>query len=371
MHESFKLNELDRRIVHALQLEPRAPWSLVSALTGADPTTVMRHWMRLSEAGAAWITCYPPSNPPPVLAIVELNCAHGHSVEVATRLAADKQTVSINIHAGRCDVLMEVVARSHSEISRYVLERLGRVDGIREVRTHLVSAAYREGAEWHLDALDAAAVAQLRAGAVRRRARYTDPHGAIRSRSLTEAQRELAYVLASDPRMSASRLARELGISAVTAQRRLNALLDAQPLLRCEIARTLSESPICATFFLRCPADKIAAIANTLRSLPEVRAVLAITGPYNIYAAAWLRSLNHVHLLESALATKFPHISLMNSSVVIRPVKQVGHLVDEDAWSYCHIPIDYGLLKPTATPSPPPGDSIWAEADQATDLVDR
>ncbi|MFF2513469.1 Lrp/AsnC family transcriptional regulator [Streptomyces sp. NPDC058086] len=48
---AMELDELDRGVVHALQIHPRAPWTLVGEVLGVNPVTAARRWHRLEEAG--------------------------------------------------------------------------------------------------------------------------------------------------------------------------------------------------------------------------------------------------------------------------------------------------------------------------------
>jgi len=336
----FTVDELDLRIVHALQVSPRAPWSLVASVAGADRATVMRRWRRMEQAGAAWIACYPVVTSEHSFAFVEIRCTHGRALDVAARLAADPHALSVNAYAGSRDLVAEVITRDQRDQSRYVLERLAAVDGIREVRTHLAAAYYRDASQWRLGLLDATAERRLAADALVPARAAGQAAAADREIPITEAHRELASVLAGDPRMPVADLAARLGVSRATAHRRLSGLLAAAPLLRCELARTLTPWPVSAMFFLRCPADKIDVTAQALSTLREVRAVMATVGPNNLYFSAWVRSVSHVHLLESQLAARMPHVQVADRAFVIRPVKLMGQLLDEDGWRTGTVPID-------------------------------
>ena len=342
MHDSFKLDELDLRIVNALQIQPRAPWRLVGAVVGTDPTTAARRWDRLVRAGAAWISCYPPFERETIVAFVEIDCAHGLSTRVATELAGDPHTMTVNITAGGRDVLIELVTRDARDFAAFSLERLAAVEGIREVRTHPVINIYSEAASWRLRSLDAAS---------RRRLRDAGPSESAIGQprpALTEQDWVVARCLAEAPRISISDLAAALGASPATARRRLDGVLGRQIMLRCELARTLSGWPIQATFFADCPADQIEATGRALARLPEIRAVTSTAGPHNLFLAVWLRSLAHVQALEAELAGKLPHLTIVDRAVVMRPVKLVGRLLDEDGWTTGNVPVDI-RRSPTAT----------------------
>ena len=135
-------------------------------------------------------------------------------------------------------------------------------------------------------------------------------------------------------------LAARLGVSRATAHRRLTGLLAAQPVLRCELARSLTPWPVSATFFLRCPADKIDVTAQALSKVREVRAVMVTLGPHNLFVAAWVRSVSQVYLLEAQLAARMPHVQITDRSFVTRPVKLMGQLLNEDGMRTGTVPID-------------------------------
>jgi DNA-binding Lrp family transcriptional regulator len=336
-HDTFTVDELDLRIVHALQINPRAPWSLVASVVEADRATVMRRWRRMEETGAAWVSCYPVETSELALAFVEISCLHGQTLEVAARLAADPHAASVNAYAGSRDLLLEVVTRNQRDQSRYVLERLGAVPGIREVRTHQSAAYYRDASHWRLGLLDPTAERRLAALAAPsgRTSRAADSPTTV-----TDAQRELVYELAADPRMPVADLAARLGVSRATAHRRLTELLAGSPFMRCELARSLTPWPVSAVFFLRCPADKIDVTAQALSKLREVRAVMATVGPFNLYLSAWVRTVSDVYLLESQLVARLPHVQVADRAFAIRPVKLMGQLLNEDGLRIGTVPID-------------------------------
>ncbi len=336
-HDTFTVDELDLRIVHALQISPRAPWSLVAAVTEVDRATVMRRWRRMEEAGAGWITCYPVETAEPTVAFVEISCTHGQTLRVAARLALDPHAASVNASAGNRDLLLEVITRDQRDQSRYVLERLAVVDGISEVRTHQSAAYYRDASQWRLGLLDSAAerrLAALDAGSA------ATPQAAPGPRAFSDAQRELARELAVDPRASVADLATRLGVSRATAHRRLAGLLAGNPIMRVELARPLTPWPVSAAFFLRCPADKIDLTAQALSKVREVRAVMVTLGPHNLFVAAWVRSVSQVYLLEAQLAARMPHVQITDRSFVTRPVKLMGQLLNEDGMRTGTVPID-------------------------------
>ena len=346
MPETAIMDDLDRRIVHALQIAPRAPWNLVGSVAGVDPATAARRWQRLTDAGAAWITCYPFVRSVADAFLVELTCDPGTTVGVALTLAGDRNVASVNVTAGGHDVLVEAATASPRESARYCLGRLGAVPGIRTIRTLPVVRPYTEGSSWRLRALDPGAQARLAASAP------PAPGRAGPAAPFQDDDWKVFRCLADDPRMPLRELAERTGVSPSTARRRLQAVTDGRIRLRVELARTLSGWPVSATFFADCPADRIDATARALVKIPEVRAVGSLVGPVNLFMALWLRSVEHVQDFESQLNVKVPHLSVADRSLVLRPVKQVGQLLDEDGWRIGSLPFDIGPQRREEAASP-------------------
>jgi len=47
--ESVVLSEIDLQLLHALQINPRAPWNIIGLVLGVSPATAARRWERLRE----------------------------------------------------------------------------------------------------------------------------------------------------------------------------------------------------------------------------------------------------------------------------------------------------------------------------------
>ena len=94
---------------------------------------------------------------------MEISCTHGQTFWVAARLALDLHGILGERIRGQPRLLLEVITRDQRDQSRYVLERLAAVPGIREVRTHQSAANYRDASHWRLGLLDATAERRLAA----------------------------------------------------------------------------------------------------------------------------------------------------------------------------------------------------------------
>lgn len=316
------LDELDMRLVTVLQDSPRAEWSEVGAVLGVDPSTAARRWARLATAGHAWFSCYPVSleGTPLIVAFVEVDCAPGRVHDVAVELAGDPHVFSVEHVTGARGLVLTCVFGSLAELARYTGMRVGTLPGVAASRTQIATALHMDGSRWRLD----------RTSARPRLARTasTAAPGAGSSPVRREDQ-ALVRALADDPRQSVAGLARSTGLSPTTVRRRLRRLEESRSLVfRCEVARGLSGWPVSVSLWCSAPPKDTARIAAYVSGLREVRLVASLTGPHNLLFAAWLRSVDDIHVFESQLTASFPGLTVADRAVTLWPVKLAGHLLD-------------------------------------------
>ncbi|NBE53639.1 Lrp/AsnC family transcriptional regulator [Streptomyces boluensis] len=347
MQDHVTLDELDLQLVNALQIQPRAPWALVGKVLGLDPVTAARRWARLTRAGAAWVSCYPPETERQSTAFIEIVCEPGHSLAVARELAQDPQAMTVDVTAGDRDVFVTLHTPDEEVLADYLLERLGGVRHLHRVRSHLQVKNYIEASRWRLRTLDRAQISLM------------TPEPAEHTptlRPLTDEDWAIAVTLAADGRASLDALAAAASVSVSTARRRLNRMLaDQQVRMRCELARPLTGWPVYAWFFARVAPEHMDAAGHALARLPEVRAVMGTAGPYNLIVAVWLRSLPDVQQLEIRISRTLPSVDIVDRSVTIRPLKLVGRLLDKRGYAAGTVPLDTRRLSgagnsPSSTP---------------------
>lgn len=328
------LNETDLALVNALQINPRAPWSLIGQALGIGATTAVRRWQRLVETGSAWMSAYPSGDLARRLGLVfaQVTCTPGRQVEVAQAIAADAHVPTVDYVAGNYDVLAHVVAPGLTELSDYVVHRLSRVPGVLQARTMVAPRMFSEGSRWQVRAISPEQRETLRV-----RAPQPAPAPAF-----TALDRALLLALGENCRASSSELALRLGVSASTVRRHVDALLAAGLVrLRCEIARSQSPAPVTVLLLLRVPPDQLETTARWLGLLPEVRMCAAVSGSANLLLAAWLASSRDVVSLESTLVTKMPRLEIIERAVVLRPIKLMGRLLDKTGRSAGRVPLDF------------------------------
>lgn len=324
---SMELDELDRGVVHVLQIHPRAPWTLVGEVLGVNPVTAARRWHRLEEAGLAWVTAYPrlSNSRIVVTGVVEIDTEPGVAEDVAMAFAQDPSVANIKLTAGGRDLVTAVQARSLDELGRLSTQLFQRTPGVRATRTHVSTGVPTEGSRWRLRSLDEAQSARVEAAAPP----AVLPANATESR-WDDLDTRLLELLGTDGRMSLRDLSTATDTSLTTVRRRLQSLLAARLSLRCDLARPLSGWPLSAVYFASVPGQYVEETSQVLSGVREVRSCAITTGPHNLVIDVWLRDLHDVHAFEAHLSRRLPRLTISDRSVVLRTVKHMGRLLDRD-----------------------------------------
>lgn len=337
-------DELDLAIVHALQVQPRAPWSLVGEALDIDPVTAARRWERLTRSGAAWVDGYlSPGRDDAVYAQVEIDTGGERLQEVSAELADDSRMLSLKQTSGQRDLLGIVGAADLDDLADYVGDRVCRLPAVRGSRVHVITAAPFEGAYWRLRSLSPA-----------QRELLTPKREELPDEPLRPVDRRIALALGRDGRMPLTQLAAASGSSVATVRRRLRVMTASGRLsLRCALARPLTGLPISVIYFGSVPAEHLDETAAALRTLPELRMCSFAAGPHNLILDVWLRSLHEVHAMEAHLNRRLAQlrVRITERAVVLRTVKHVGRVLDRRGHSLRTVPLDYWTTE--SAPSAP------------------
>lgn len=319
--QDYEPDDVDFGLMHALQIEPRAPWKALAPILAVDPVTLSRRYQRLRETGLIWITGY-DAGIPGRGALIEIECAPGQSVGTAKAMAEDPVVSGIDFTAGGRDLLLTLMTQDAADTSQYLLHRLGDYPAIRRARTHLITEVLFEAGNWRLRTLSAEQAAQVPG------ARPPRPRAA---RTVSpELKRVIHHELGIDGRAPTTAIAERAGVSnqritdAIATMRR-----DGSLRLRTDIARAYSEWPIYAWYFMQVPAPLVERLRTSLGRIDEVRLAVLVASEYNLIMAVWLRTLNDVHRFELLLEKLLPGTRVADRSVVMQIGKHLGHILDD------------------------------------------
>jgi Lrp/AsnC family leucine-responsive transcriptional regulator len=139
--EEDRVDDIDRRIIAALQRDGRMTLAELSAQVGLSPTPCARRVARLEEEGV--ITGYGArvdqarlGLPVSIFVAVELERQSREAVEAFERAVAGcEEVMECYLMTGSRDILLRVVAADLTAFDRFLEERLMRVPGIRTMRS--------------------------------------------------------------------------------------------------------------------------------------------------------------------------------------------------------------------------------------------
>lgn len=315
------LDELDLRLLNALQISPRTSWTQLGTVLGVDPVTLARRWERLRSERLAWVTAVPLPGFSEALALVDIEARSGTVLSLAETLGRDAEAISIDITSGGRDLVVTVGAPSRQELVGYLLERLGTMESIARIRTSPVSTVLTDASRWRLRALEPGEVRALSESLASTERPRTA--GSIDGLVTAELQR--------DGRASTRAIADRLGVTQRRVSQAVAGLLaSGRVTLRTEIVRSLSGWPVSAWYFISAPAAEAAHVSAQLSRIDEIRTVVTVVGKHNVLINAWMRSLDDVTRMEAAIEQNLPSVRIADRSVVMRTTKQAGNLLDAE-----------------------------------------
>lgn len=315
------LDDVDQRLLHALQVEPRASWRELAPIVGRDAATLTRRWERLQSAGLAWVTGHRRR---PLTAMVEIDCAPEGLALAAADLAVDPAVITLDHCSGKRSLVALVGVADLEALSDYVTQTLGAIGGVRAVHVHPVNEIIVSGEAWRTGALNMSEAARIR------------PPRPPRPRAARVVQAGLRDAIEAelwlDGRTPSRVIARRHGYTEQRVSDAIAVLRRSRELIfRTDVARSVTSSPIYAWYFVEAPAESIAGMRASLIGVPEVRVAFTSPSSCNLILAVWLRKLSDLDRFESALASAVLGGRIGDRSVVLRMHRQLARVLGPGA----------------------------------------
>ncbi len=130
----IELDDIDRRLVAALERDGRAAYSELADLVGLTAGGVRKRVMRLVEDGVVRIVGItdPLKLGFEAMALLAVSVS-GDPYAIADEVSAIPNVAYVVIGGGACDLLVEVYAEDTREISRVINAQVRAVPGVREL----------------------------------------------------------------------------------------------------------------------------------------------------------------------------------------------------------------------------------------------
>lgn len=319
------LDDMDARVVAAVQRDPRASYAQLAALIGASETTVQRRLQRLRSSGAIAVIAVVDTqmcglgDP----ALMYLTTEPRATLRVAHTLAARPDVRFVSIVNGHNDIVCELIVRDRTHLANVLLVQLSAIDGVRSTSTAIVLRTYKTRDEWSRGLL-----ADTGKDALDHDAR----EAGSRPRPLDDLDQLLIAALREDGRRSFVDLAAELGISETAVARRHRALMEAG-----QLGVIALVDPLIMGFgvegFLHFKIDpsRIESVARFLSRRREVRYLSATAGHSDLTCEAVFRDNTSLHEFMTGVIGDVMGIREIEVDLELRTIKRAFRLlVDVD-----------------------------------------
>lgn len=144
------LDDIDRRVVAALQAEGRRAFSSIADEFGISESVVRYRVQRLEEAGILQVVgiADPLRIGFDLMAMVGVKVVPGSIADVCDALKALPETSYVAAVAGRYDVLVEVVCRDTSHFQQLLTEQVHDIFGVASTESFLILEIHKMAYGW-------------------------------------------------------------------------------------------------------------------------------------------------------------------------------------------------------------------------------
>jgi DNA-binding Lrp family transcriptional regulator len=314
---SDSFDGFDRQLVHALQLDARAPFSRIANVLGVSDQTVARRYTRLRSKGALRVRGltdpYLHGTAPWLLRI---RCAPAGAPQVAEALARRDDTAWVRLTSGGTEIACMVINHTGGTES-LLLDRLPRTPRVESVTAHHLLSTFSRGLHNVIAEHSDLAPDQVRA------LQPDEPLVIDRQMTLDERDRLLLDSLAQDGRAGLPHLSTTTGWSRSTVRRRMTELIRAG-ILSFDVDVDQRLFPALAAWtqlWLSVEPAFLESVGHTLAEHPEVGFAAATTGPTNVYASVARPNAPALYSYLTARVASLPGIRHLETAPVLRNIK--------------------------------------------------
>ncbi|MET9970872.1 AsnC family transcriptional regulator [Streptomyces sp. NPDC006356] len=295
------LDDLDRGLIHALQVDARAPFTLIAEILGSSTQTVVRRYRRLyAQAGLRVVTLPTPRSAGAHQWFVRLTAATRSAHDIAVALARRPDTSWVRLTSGGTEIVAIIhTAPSGPDAHALLLRDIPRTAGITSVSAHYLLHTYLGGpTAWRgrVNVLDEEQQARLRAERDTTGVSGRAAHPGEEPYLLTDADRVLLDALREDARAGYAALAAVTGTTASTVARRLAELRARGALFfDVDVDPAVVGITVSALLWMQVAPAHLETVATALAGHEELALVAATTGPTNLVSHALCRDAEALH----------------------------------------------------------------------------
>lgn len=311
------LDALDLKLLQALELDGRAPFSRIAQVLGVSDQTVARRYRRLRADARLRVTGTTDRGRLGQEGwIVRLGCSPGAAVSLAEALARRPDTRYVDLMSGGSEVVCGITPADRRKRDELLLERLPRTPRVTSMSSHCLLRPFYGGSLGWLRKISALAPeeeAALRPPAADR------PEEPV---VLDPTDEALLAALRRDGRAPLAELASATGRSEDVVRRRLARLRRSGVLyLTVEYAHEPLGQAVPAMCWLTVVPQGLAEVGRAVATHPEVSFASAVTGRANLVLSLLCRTTDHLYGYVTERLGALEAVVSVETTLVLRRVK--------------------------------------------------
>ncbi|MBW5421132.1 AsnC family transcriptional regulator [Streptomyces sp. BG9H] len=321
--ESEAFDELDLRLLHALEVDGRAPFSRIAAVLGVSDQTVARRFRRLrAEAGLRIVGVRDSARLGRDQWMLRLRCTPDGAEAIAAALARRPDTAWVHLTSAGTEVVCMTLPRVPGDYDDLLFGKLLRTRALVEISAHqLLRNFYGGRTGWigkHRPLTDAQVAALRPAGPP------TAPGpGPV---SIAPDDEPLVAALKADGRVTYPELQRLTGRSESAVKRRVAALLGSGALyIDTEYDTSYFGFATAAMLWVTVAPGALDEVGRTVAGHPEIAHASAVTGSANLMATVVTRDTAELYAYLSGRLGPLDGVRHIESAPLLRRFKELTY----------------------------------------------
>jgi DNA-binding Lrp family transcriptional regulator len=316
--KSHRVDELDRQLVQALQLDGRQSFSRIAEVLGVSDQTIARRYTRLRAEGLVRVLgLTDPEAVGQVYWLMRVRCTPDSAGAVAEALARRDDTTWVSLNSGGTEISCTSRSAIGDDEHALLLQRLPRTPNVVAVSAHCVMHTFFGGAMSLVNKSGVLTPEQIR---------QLQPEEPV-TRSgqpvhLDDQDRRLLAELGHDGRTGLAELAAATGWSQSTVRRRM-AELRGSGALYFDLDYDLGMFQLQAKvlLWLSVAPSALAATGAALAEHPEIAFACATTGASNLHAVAMCPDMHSLYTYLTTRLGALPAITQLETTPIMRRLK--------------------------------------------------
>nr|WSY50052.1 Lrp/AsnC family transcriptional regulator [Streptomyces sp. NBC_00886] len=310
-----ELDETDRRIVAVLLASPRASWREVAHCLELSERTVVRRVAPLFADGTLRATVVRnPTYIPGVIPIsLRIHCRPSKIRHVADALAHRTDTTWVDILGGGDEISAVFFLDGPEARNTLLLRDLPATDAVNSWTAHTLLRVFPNAFRWTAGLLTPEESARLA------------PASLVAPPAPLATDTALITALTEDGRATYTDLAHRAGTTALTARRRLDALVHGLVVrLATEVDLALLGIHAEALLWITVQPGALQETAQTLSTHPQVRFTAATTGPANLLITVAATDLDALYTFLTTTIGTLRQITAVEITPLLATAKRTG-----------------------------------------------